>query len=267
MKLVGNDRPLIMAHRGDSATTPENTLLSLKSAIEVGVDFIETDVRLTKDDIPILFHDDSLERTTGESGTIREKSFDELKSIDLGYNFTPDDGKSYPYRGQGLTVVSLKEAFKAFPKTWFNLDIKDEDIDAPEILASVIKECDRKHRVIVGSFHDTQAYRFRKIMPEVITSACPSEVTRFVFALKMRVLRLFSKGCPYEVFQVPMKYGRISVVDERFIKAAHDRNTAVHVWTVNERELMEHLINLGVDGIFTDRPALLKDVLVEKGLV
>ncbi len=267
MKLVGNNRPLIMAHRGDSVAMPENTLLSMKSAIDVGVDFIETDVRLSKDDEPMLFHDDTLERTTGVSGTIRDMTYDELKGIDVGFNFTMDEGKSYPYRGKGMTILSLREAFEAFPKVWFNLDIKDEDSHAPDILASVVKEYDRKHKVVVGSFHDTQAYRFRKLMPEVMTSACPSEVTRFVFALKMRVLRLFSRGCPYEAFQVPMKYGRITVVDERFVNAAHERNTAVHVWTVNEREEMEYLIKLGVDGIFTDKPAELRGVLKEHNLL
>lgn len=267
MKLTDIGRPLIMAHRGDSAAAPENTLLSLKRAIEIGVDFIETDVRLSQDDVPILFHDDTLERTTGEKGTIRERTLDELKTIDLGYNFTPDEGKSYPYRGKDLSVVTLQEAFEAFPDMRFNLDIKDQDIYAPEVLASVIQEYERQDSVIVGSFHDTQAYRFRKLMPDITSSACPAEVTRFVFALKMRVLRLFSKRCPYEVFQVPIKYGRITVVNERFMTAAHERKTAVHVWTVNDREEMEGLIDLGVDGIFTDRPALLRDVLTELGLL
>ncbi len=256
-----------MAHRGDSAAAPENTLLSLRRAVEIGVDFIETDVRLSKDDVPILFHDDTLERTTGEGGTIRDKTIEELYQIDLGYNFSPDDGKTFPFRDRALTIVTLREAFEAFPNIMFNLDIKDEDVHAPDILASVIQEYNREKSVIVGSFHDTQLYRFRKIMPEVVTCACPSEVTRFVFALKMRVLRLFSKGCPYEVFQVPMKYGRITVVDERFVRAAHDRETAVHVWTVNDREEMDYLINLGIDGIFTDRPALFKDALTEHKLL
>ena len=265
MKLLGNERPLIMAHRGDSAAAPENTLLSLKRAVEIGVDFIETDVRLSKDDEPILFHDDSLERTTGELGTIRDRSLEELKSIDLGYNFTPDEGKTFPFRDRGISIVTLREAFEAFPEIMFNLDIKDEDTHAPEVLASVIKEYSREESVIVGSFHDSQAYRFRKLMPDVLSAACPSEVTRFVFAMKMRVLGLFGKRCIYEVFQVPIKYGRITVVGSRFVQAAHDREIAVHVWTINEREEMEYLIDLGVDGIFTDRPAMLKEVLKDKG--
>jgi len=256
-----------MAHRGDSAAAPENTLLSLRRAVEIGVDFLETDVRLTKDEELVLFHDDNLERTTGEKGTIRDRTLDELKQIDLGSKFTLDDGETFPYRGKGHTISTLSEAFEAFPEMPFNIDIKDEDFQAPEKLATAIKEHGRENSVLVASFHDVQAYRFRKIMPSVVTSGCPSEVTRFVFALKMRVLRLFTRKCQYEAFQVPMKYGRIKVVDPRFVKATHDRNIAVHVWTINDRAEMEYLINLGVDGIFTDEPALLRDVLLEKELL
>ncbi|MHA1908425.1 MAG: glycerophosphodiester phosphodiesterase [Candidatus Thorarchaeota archaeon] len=267
MKIIGNKRPLIMAHRGDSAATPENTLLSLRRAVEIGVDFLETDVRLTKDDELVLFHDDDLMRTTGKQGTIRDNTLDELKQIDFGSTFSPDEGVSYPYRGKDHTILTLSEAFNAFPEMMINLDIKDKDLHAPELLATSIREHGKQDTVLVGSFHDAQAYRFRKVMPEVRTSACPSEVTRFVFALKMRVLSLFARGCPYEAFQVPMKYGRIHVVDSRFVKAAHDRNIAVHVWTINEKQQMENLIDLGVDGIFTDEPTLLRNILVERGLL
>ncbi len=256
-----------MAHRGDSAAAPENTLLGLKRAVEIGVDFLETDVRLTKDDEFVLFHDDDLVRTAGESGTIRDKTLDELRQIDLGYNFTLDDGKTFPYRGKGHTIITLGEAFEAFPDMMFNIDIKDKESHAPEKLGILIDHYNRESSVLVGSFHDTQAYTFRRIMANVMTSACPSEVTRFVFALKMRVLRLFSRRCQYEAFQVPMKYGRIQVVDERFVNAAHERDIAVHVWTINERAEMEHLIDLGADGIFTDKPTLLRAILLEKGLL
>ncbi len=267
MKIIGNPRPLIMAHRGDSAAAPENTLLSLQRAVEIGVDFLETDVRLTKDDEFVLFHDNTLLRTTGVSGTIRDKTLDELKQIDFGRTFTLDEGVTYPFRDKGHTVLTLKEAFDAFPDMFINLDIKDKNPNAPDLLAKLIEENGREESVVVGSFHDAQIYKFRKIMPNVKTSACPSEVTRFVFALKMRVLRLFTRGCLYESFEVPIKYGRIRVVTDRFVKAAHDRNIAVHVWTINEKDEMEDLIDLGVDGIFTDNPSLLRNILVERGLI
>ncbi|MFW9954187.1 MAG: glycerophosphodiester phosphodiesterase [Candidatus Thorarchaeota archaeon] len=267
LEIFGSKRPLIMAHRGDSGKTPENTLIGLKSAVEIGVDFLETDVRLTKDDELVLFHDDDLIRTSGEQGAIRDMTLNDLRLIDFGYNFTMDNGNSYPYRGKGHSIVTLREAFDTFPDHYINLDIKDKEPHAPELLASVVKECGRQRTVMVGSFHDSQIYRFRKIMPEVRTSASPSEVSRFVFALKTKVLGFRGKDYPYQAFQVPLKYGRIQVINERFVKAAHDRKIAVHVWTINERDDMEQLIDLGVDGIFTDEPALLKGILMERGLL
>ena len=265
--LLDHGRPLIMAHRGDSAAAPENTLLSMQQAIEIGVDVLETDVRLTKDNQLVLFHDDDLERTTGLEGTVREFTLRELREIDLGYGFTLDDGATHPFRDQGHTIVTLAEILKEFPDTIVNIDIKDEDVIAPEILSDVLSETNRERSVIVASFHEKQLERFRKLMPEVTTSAHPGEVTRFVFGLKMHATGLFARGINYKAFQVPMAYGRISVISERFVKAAHNRNIAVHVWTINKREQMEELIDLGVDGIFTDEPALLRKVLADQELL
>ncbi|TFG13561.1 glycerophosphodiester phosphodiesterase [Candidatus Thorarchaeota archaeon] len=262
----GDERPLIMAHRGDPVAAPENSLLSMRKAVEIGVDFLETDVRMTRDNHLVLFHDETLLRTTGRESKVKELTLDEMKEIDLGETFSPD-GKKFPFRGKDIGIVTLKDAFDAFPDIPFNLDIKDKDPVAPEMLASIIREYGRQENVIVASFHDKQLVRFRNSMPEVATSACPGEITRFVFALKMRVLRLFNRGCKYEAFQVPLKYGMISVVDDRFLQAAHERDVAVHVWTINGREKMEELIDLGVDGIFTDEPALLKSVLSERGML
>ncbi len=262
----GKERPLIMAHRGDSVAAPENSLLSMQKAVEIGVDFLETDVRMTRDNHLVLFHDETLERTTGRKSRVEEMTLNELKEIDLGETFSPD-GENFPFEGKDIRIVTLREAFDVFPDIPINLDIKDKDPVAPELLASVIREYDRQENVIVASFHDKQAVRFRDLMPEVITSAYPGEITRFVFALKMRVLRLFNRGCKYEAFQVPLNYGMISVVNDRFVRAAHERDVAVHVWTINDSEKMQELIDLGVDGIFTDEPGLLRNVLSDNGLL
>ena len=163
--------------------------------------------------------------------------------------------------------MTLREFFDRFPDTQVNMDLKTNEQQASEILASLIKEYGREKNVIVGSFHDAQIDRFRNLMPDVPTAASPSEVTRFVFGVKMRALKLFVRDPIYRAFQVPVKYGRIQVIDKRFIEASHDRNIAVHVWTINERKEMETLIDLGVDGIFTDNPSLLREVLAEKGFI
>ena len=101
-------RPLVMAHRGDQTVSPENTLLALKNATMLEIDFIETDIRLTKDNELILFHDGTLDRTSNVSGPLRDFTLEELKDVDLGYRFTLDGGKTFPCRGKKWRVVPLK---------------------------------------------------------------------------------------------------------------------------------------------------------------
>lgn len=259
--------PLVMAHRGESGKIPENTIEALKAAVEIGVDVLESDARLTKDDQVVLFHDDNLMRTTGEQGTIRDYNLDELLEFDLGHNFTTDEGVTYPYRGKGLKIVTLQEGFERFPDTIFNLDIKDTFLSAPMELARHILHMDRKQKVIVGSFHDEQLEHFRDLLPDVTTSAHPGEVKRFVLNSKIGVPRIKKENIKYRAFQVPIKSGPLTVVTKKFIKKAHEWNLAVHVWTINDEPTMDYLLDLGVDGIFTDQPALLKSVLQKRGLL
>lgn len=264
--VFGPDRPLIMGHRGDPGQAPENTMQSLKAALEVGVDLLESDVRMTRDEELILFHDDDMDRTTGESGPVGERTLEELRQMDFGKMFT-HDGVTYPFRNKGMTVLTLREAFEEFQDVKFNLDIKDLDARTPIQLADMIDEYDRRSSVIVASFKPIQMKRFREIMPDAITSAHPGEVRSFVIGSKFRAIELFARNIRYQAFQVPIKYGPLTVVNKRFIEQAHTRGIAVHVWTINEREEIEWLIELGVDGIFTDEPALMREVLSERGVI
>ncbi len=234
--------------------------------MRLGVDVLETDVRLTNDNHLVLFHDEDLMRMTGYEGTVRDHSLRELLEMELGRDYTPD-GTTYPYRGRGETIVTLERAFEEFPDMRFNIDIKDPEREAVDILVDMLERHDRKSTVIAGSFHDHQIARLRKIAPDVATAAHPGEVTRFVFALKMHAASIFARNMCCAAFQVPVKYKRIRIIDRRFIRAAHDRGIAVHVWTINDRPTMEWLIDLGVDGIFTDRPGLLKETLKDRGLL
>jgi len=258
-------RPLIMAHRGESGNIPENTILALEAALKIGVDVLESDIRFTKDDIPVLFHDDDLERTTGVTGTVREKTLDDLLQIDLGHSFTTDNGGTYPFREKGLKIVTLEQALNRFQDTILNLDIKDTFPKAPVEVARVLRETQRTEKIMIASFHPRQLERFRENAPEIPTSAHPTEIRNFVLGVKMRALGLFVRSLPYKAFQVPERSGSIQVVTPRFVKAAHDRDLAVHVWTINEREDMERLLDMEVDGIFTDYPAILREVLIERG--
>lgn len=258
-------RPLIMAHRGESGNIPENTILALEAAVKIGVDVLESDIRFTKDDIPILFHDDDIERTTGVSGSVRDKTLDELLQIDLGYTFTTDIGQTYPYRGKGLKVVTLAEALERFPDTILNLDIKDTFRQAPGEVAQILLENQRTEMIMVASFHPKQLKRFREKAPMIPTSAHPNEIRNFVAGVMMRSMRFFVRSVKYRAFQVPEWRGSLQIVTPRFVAAAHDRDIAVHVWTINDRENMERLLSMEVNGIFTDYPALLREILIERG--
>lgn len=258
-------RPLIMAHRGESSSVPENTMAALDAANELGVDVLESDVRLTKDDQIVLFHDEDLVRTTGEHGTVRSYTLDELLLFDLGHNFTTDNGTTFPFRGKGFRIITLKEAFERYPRMVFNLDIKDIFPSAPEELARLISDMDRGNSVMVGSFHGGQLEQFRKLAPDVPTSAHPGEVKRFLLSTTIGLPRIRNESIQYRAFQVPIKSGPITIVTRKFIKKAHEHNIAVHVWTVNDEATMVHLFDLGVDGIFTDHPSILRGVLEKRG--
>ncbi|MHA1994561.1 MAG: glycerophosphodiester phosphodiesterase [Candidatus Hodarchaeales archaeon] len=259
-------RPLVMAHRGDQTVSPENSLLALKNASLLEIDFIESDIRITKDHELILFHDDTLDRTTNASGRIIDYTLDELESeVDVGYHFTLDDGKTFPCRGKDWRVVTLRQAFQIFPSMRFNLDIKDSESEAPRLLADLITEFDREKSVLIGSFHHDQIVRFRKLLPHIPTAASPNEVKNFIIRHKIRMNRLISPK--YLALQVPVNYNGTRIITPAFVSDAHKRNLAVHVWTINDRATMEWLIGLGVDGIFTDDPWLLLEALQEKELI
>lgn len=260
-------RPLIMAHRGESGRTPENTMLSLESAVALDVDVLESDVRLTKDNEIVLFHDDDLSRTTGREGSIRSYTLDDILQFDLGYTFTTDNGKSFPFRGKNLKIVTLQNAFERFPDVIFNLDIKDAFPSAPSELAQLISNMDRRKSVIVASFNGVQLERFRELMPDVATSAHPGEVQKFVLNTKIGLPRIKRKDIQYRAFQVPIKSGPLTIVTRKFISKAHEHNIAVHVWTINDEPTMNYLLEMGVDGIFTDQPSLLKQVLQKRGVL
>lgn len=261
------ERPLIMAHRGDPTSAPENTLLAMEKAVEVGADVLETDVRLTSDNRLVLFHDETLDRTTNRAGRVQDYTLSQLREIDLGWTFTPDEGETYPFRGQGHTIVTLEEALDRFENIWMNLDIKNTEPIAPERVAEVLEAQDRLDSVTIGSFHSEQLEHFRTLAPSVVTSAHPGEVKRFVIGLKTRLLPLLVRDPAYRAFQVPLHRGNIEIVNERFMQEAHKREIDVHVWTINDRNTMEWLIDIDVDGIFTDNPMLLKQLLKRKDLL
>lgn len=261
MKLFAKGRkPLIMAHRG-SNNFPENSLQAFTEAVSMNVDVIETDVRLTRDEEIVIFHDESVDRITNEKGKICDLNLEELKLLDMGYYFKDKNG-NFPFRSKNYYILTLDELFTTFPDIQINLDIKSSNKIAVELVGSKIKQYDRENNVIVGSFHQKIIESFRDKFTVINTVAGPKDVKNFILRNTL-YLNWTIRNLKYNCFQLPIYYGEKRIIDRKFIDWAHKKDLSVHVWTINNEKEMKELIELNVDGIFTDNPLLLGKVIKE----
>lgn len=253
--------PLNMAHRGGAALAPENTMLAFQNALAVGADVLELDVRASRDGELVVIHDETVDRTTDGSGKVAEMTLAQLQALDAGYRYSPDNGHSFPYRGRGIKIPTLREVLAAFPEARINIEIKQTAPPIEEAVARLIEEMGAQDRVLVASFDDGVIQRFRRLMPEVATGASTGEVQSF-YLLQRFGLSAFYRPVA-NALQVPDRSGEIQLVTPRFVAAAHAQGMKVHVWTINTPDRMRQLLQIGVDGIITDRPDLLRQVLAE----
>lgn len=252
-------KPLNMAHRGGAGLAPESTILAFRNALEVGADVLELDVRATKDGEIVVIHDETVDRTTDGAGAVRDFILEELKKLDAGYRFTPDNGQTYPYRGQGITIPTLREVFAEFPDQRINIEIKQFEPPIEGRLAVLIEEMGMADKVLAVSEDEATIRRFRGLASEVATAAAENEVREFVIYLRSKAIPFYAPKA--DAFQVPEYHGDLHLVTKDFVEAAHGKNIKVHVWTVNDEEDMRGLLALGVDGIITDYPDRLAKVM------
>jgi glycerophosphoryl diester phosphodiesterase len=237
--------PLAFAHRGGAGDWPENTMPAFEAAVALGYRHLETDVHVTSDGVLLAFHDESLDRVTDRAGLIRDQTWSEVRRARVG-------GRE--------PIVVFEDLLSAWPDVCFNVDPKHDG--AVDALAAAIGKAHAVDRVCIGSFSDRRIARLRGLLgSRLCTSMGPAAAAR---------LRAASFGLPAGRFrspcvQVPPRRGTRDLVDERFVGAAHQRGLQVHVWTIDEPEEMNRLLDLGVDGIMTDRPAVLKDTLRARG--
>jgi glycerophosphoryl diester phosphodiesterase len=205
-------------------------------------------------------HDETVDRTTDGTGKIEEMTLEQFKSLDAGYDWTVDGGQTYPYRGQGITAATLEELFQAFPDMPMTIEIKlVEDQPVARLFCDMIRQYGMQDKVLVASFHQDAMDEFRATCPEVSTSTTQNEVINFFVR---QLLGLDGTYSPVgKALQVPEYQGSLRVLSPRFIAAARDRGLDVHVWTVNDAADMQRMIDLGVDGIITDNPDRLLEVL------
>lgn len=252
--------PWLVAHRGGSALAPENTFPAFDRAAALGADAIETDVRLTADGVVVVFHDEDTARLTGEPGTIEARTLAEVSALDAAQTFTPDGGASFPLRGTGVRVPTLAATLARYPRMRFNVDAKSKDPALVEALAREVVAAGAVERVCLGSFHDVQAERIGRALPDVCRYLPQGAATCHVLVAKSGAA---GAGCPasYDLADLPHRMGGMTVVDARVVSYFHARGIPVHVWTIDDEREMRELLALGVDGIVTDRPDVLARVL------
>jgi glycerophosphoryl diester phosphodiesterase len=232
--------PIPFAHRGGASDHPENTMPAFQHAVDLGYTYLETDVHATSDGVLVAFHDDSLDRTTDRTGTINDLPWSEVRTARV-------DGRE--------PIPLFEDLMEQFPRSRINIDCKaNSGVDA---LIASLKRLNCLDRVLVGGFSDARLRSFRSEFGDAL---CTSFGPQQIAALRFRG-RVPWGG---EVAQVPVRQGRLTIVNESFVVRAHRRGLQVHVWTIDDADEMHRLLDLGVDGLMTDRPQVLKDVLVER---
>lgn len=255
--------PLVIAHQGGDGLRPSNTMSAFTHAVELGVDVLEMDIHSTADDVLVTIHDETVDRTTNGSGRVHEFTLAELQELDAGYHWPTVVGHAqpgeHPYRGQGIVIPTLEEVFQNFSDVPMVIEIKQGEPSIARPFCDLIHQYEMEDKLLVAAFNKETLEDFRAICPDVITSGAEDEIRVFYILHRLGL----SGGYQTAVyaFQVPEYSGDFRVLTPRFIRNANDHNVDVHAWTINTTADMERFVEMGVDGIITDYPDQLLEVL------
>jgi glycerophosphoryl diester phosphodiesterase len=245
--LLDPDSRLVIAHRGASAEAPENTLPAFEAAVRCGAEAVELDVRLTADGAPVVIHDATLERTTDRSGPVAALTLAELRAVDAGSRFTPDAGRTRPYRGREARIPTLGEVLWAFPKLHVLVEIKEPE--AQDAVRRVLLQEDAAARCVVASEHPEALAAFDQ--PPFTRGASAPEISALYWGV---LLRRQPSAAGYRMLSVPLRHRGLTVPTNGFVAAARASGRAVHVWTVDSPDTARRLWRRGVSGIVTNVP-------------
>ena len=239
--------PIPFAHRGGAAEVGgENTLGAFGRAVAMGYRYLETDGRITSDGVLLAFHDESLDRVTDLTGRLEDRPWSEVRHARVG--------------DEGEPITTLEALLDAFPDSRFNIDPKMDAAVPP--LVEALRRTNSWDRVNIAAFSDRRLLQLRRAAGRpVCTSMGPAAIARMRMAAYGAPVGPFSAAC----VQVPTSWKNRTIVDARFVKAAARRGIPVHVWTIDEPAEINRLLDLGVGGIMTDRPSVLKQVMEERG--
>ncbi len=244
---LDHDGPLAFAHRGahEADGAPENTMAAFADAVALGYRYLETDVHRTRDGVLVAFHDDRLDRVTDRTGVLAELTWAEIQGARVGGT---------------EPIPLLDDLLDAFPDARFNLDPKHDE--AVEPLAAAIAAHGAIDRVCIAAFSDQRIARMRELLgPQLCTSLGPRANARLVAASKVLRRSRSDAGAT----QVPIQHKGVTIVTPRYVAAAHRAGLQVHVWTIDDPAEMTRLLDLGVDGLMTDRASVLREVLAGRG--
>jgi glycerophosphoryl diester phosphodiesterase len=250
---AGRDQGTVLAfaHRGGALhpdlTGLENTLFAFEHATRLGFTYLETDVHATRDGVLLAFHDDVLDRVTSSVGSLVESTYVDLRTALIG-------GRE--------PIPRMADLLEHLPEARFNIDLKSDA--AVELLAELVERTGAHDRVCVGAFSERRLRAFRRLVSRpVATSYGPIGVGLSRFAPRQLAARVLAG--PGDALQVPHRTRGVRIVTAAFVERAHAAGRPVHVWTIDEPAEMQALLDLGVDGMMTDRTDVLRDVLIERG--
>jgi len=249
--------PHLIAHRGGSGLAPENTLAAFVDAVRRwGADMVELDVRATSDGHCVVMHDPTVDRTTDGRGDIAAMTLGQVRLLDAGYRFTGDGGETYPFRGRGVRVPTIDEVLDALPDTRIIVEVKHRDAQRP--LFEAIRRHGASHRVLAAGAHDRDRTLFAAYDGPV--SASGDAMTRMYVWHRLHLTRFWKPGQATSV-QMPIEHWGHRIPSRRLVRELKRRGLTVHVWTVDDPDVMRQLLDWGVDGILSDRPDVLARVL------
>lgn len=258
---VAPGSPYVIAHRGGAGLRPENTILAFAHASALGVDVLEMDVRLSSDGVPVVIHDETVDRTTGAAGSVVSMTAMELAALDAGYRFTDSDGRT-PYRGQGAFIPSLEQVLARFPDARLNIELKDESETLASAVCELLTVTQATQRVLIAALNRAVMLRFRSDCPDVATSAFELEAGWFLLYHFLYLPGLYNTSA--QAMQLPETVLGIDLWDERLVRSVAGHNMLLDIWTVNDPLEMARYVDLGATGIITDRPDIALSLLARQ---
>jgi glycerophosphoryl diester phosphodiesterase len=241
-------RPVI-AHRGNRAHAPENTVAAMLEAVALGADAVEFDLRLTRDGELVVAHDATVERTTDGYGPVHEHTAAQLRALDAGAKFSSDGGHSHPWRGRGVGVPSFDELIESLPST-LPCIIELKTADATEALRAAVRHHHIGARVLVAGFERAATRPLRGA--GIALGACTADVATLT---AQALLGRRARALPYQALCIPPRWHRVPVPIAALARSLRGSGTVVHVWTINDPAQAQQLWRAGVQGILSDDPA------------